>query len=354
MVTDVTDSNPADPKIPPFRSIEEVAQFYLLSPAPLPSLAEDFKAPPIIKSIDEQLGVLERRQELLLPDLRSFDSLAVFSDYSDKKRKDSDYKVYTLLFTSVGILQPVSEQLRKVRCKHQLPLGKELVYKDLRFGPLRRALSEVMQVADQIPGLLFSLVVHKNVQSFFAESPRGVAQELDKIGGFKFLPDVAETTLRLVHFIAYFSRVFGERDQKFFWMTDNDAIVANSEATTKLQALLASMIDHYCEHRFSLQAIATPFDKKEQLLEGLDFDAMLGVCDLVAGVLGPVLTQWRKGGPIQVKPGGIDIVHVLTYQSVFLKKLVILVEPTVNSGLTTSVVSFTDQDSPKKGEVVLV
>ena len=72
----------------------------------------------------------------MLPDLSSFNSLAIFSDYS-AEQKWSEHRTYSFLVTGDGITGHHSKLIREIRDVHGIPPLKEIAYKDLGYGPVR-------------------------------------------------------------------------------------------------------------------------------------------------------------------------------------------------------------------------
>ena len=119
---------------------------------------------------------------------------------------------------------------------------KEIAFKYFGNGPVKRSLSTYLETLNgYVPGLLFTLVVDKRIQSVFGpqENTTGVrlAQMLAEKGFGTVKPAIAEKTLRIVHTSAFLTTLLGHAGQNIFWMSDHDATCANTEMHNRLLAL---------------------------------------------------------------------------------------------------------------------
>jgi len=332
----------------------EVARRYFLQEPRLPHFPANFDTFPILRSLDELLSLRHTQRNLLLPDLSSFNSLAIFSDYSGEQ-KGSEYRTYSFLVTGDGATGHYSEVIREIRDANGIPPLKEIAYKDLGYGPVNRSLTAILDAADQIPGLLFTLAVHRDVASLFKKSPRDVSQLLSAQGSLALPPAVAEKSLRIVLFLVYLGSLLGRDGQRIFWFSDQDDIISDKARTNNLLRIFDGAPSAISQTKFSGGGLASQAPKSKRSTSDLkiDVDALLSIPDLFAGVLIPVLSQWRNDEPKTVKSGAGKIIEMLCHQGVFLKKLVYLIEPHPE-GMSGSILDFKDNSEAAGNRTVIL
>ena len=76
----------------------------------------------------------------MLPDLSALDNrtVGIFSDYGGED-SSSRFFIYSFLVCAFGSLEPFKQQMAALRAKSDIR-GKEIAFKDFRWGPLRRML----------------------------------------------------------------------------------------------------------------------------------------------------------------------------------------------------------------------
>jgi hypothetical protein len=337
------------------KTISDIARLYCLLEPKLPHLPQSLDAAPVLRLLDDQLSQRHAQGRLLLPKLSSFSSIAVFSDYGGE-HKGSEYRTYSFLVTGDGATGPYSEEIRKIRDSYGIPHFKEIAYKDLGYGPVNRSLRALLAAAETLPGLLFTLVVHKNVDSLFGKNLREVSQWLLNSGSIELPPAVAEKSLRVVYFAVYLSSLLGRNGQGLFWFSDQDDIVADKIRTDNLLRIWSAAIGNYSQTDFPKGGLLVQSPKAKRPQEAsrsIDVESLLSVPDLFAGVLVPVITQWKKGEPKIVKSGAGQIVEMLCHQGIFLKKLVFLIEPHPG-GMSGSLLDFTDNSKNAENKMVIL
>lgn len=297
------------------------------------------KLPRYFTCWNELLEGLRKDGKLHLPNLRLADSLAVFTDYSNKKTARSLYDTYAFLFTDFGMIRPFSEKIAQIRKTRGLRANFEFSYKRLADGRAANAMHEFMREVDALPGLLLVLAVPRNVQSLFGAT-RKEALDHQVAAGFASTPKVvAETTFRVVHLLAYFLALLGREGQKLLWMTDNDDIAANSRVANQLRTMYGNALNGLCPGRFEIVGFATQFGPESEPT-GVDFDAMLSIPDLFAGSVASALTQLDRGPTIKMKEGTDSVVRVLCHQGVFLKKMILRADAIDRQGVDVSHVQW--------------
>ena len=96
----------------------------------------------LIRLIDSYFQSQSENRELLLPELKTYgnQSISIFSDYGGEHSK-SKYHSYSFLFCGWNHSYRAKQKFEEVRKRHTLE-QKEISFKDLRFGPLQRALDD--------------------------------------------------------------------------------------------------------------------------------------------------------------------------------------------------------------------
>lgn len=262
---------------------------------------------------------------LLLPDLSALanSTVGIFSDYSGED-SSSKYYTYSFLICAYGSLDPFRSEMKKVRAKCGLG-DKEIAFKYFGMGAIQRALPAYLNALnDQVPGLLFTLVVEKKIVSLFGPSSnstlRTLSQLLEQHGFGKLKPRVAEKTLRVVHTAAYLTALLGHDGQKVFWMSDKDATCANAEAHKRLLRLYQTVLGHYTMRQHPLIGGALPLEPCST-----DFLDLLSASDIAAGTAGQYFTGRDDVGKqdVYVKEGADKVLMWLAYDAMALKKLCI-------------------------------
>lgn len=228
---------------------------------PLLPSSSGFVFPSLTRELDILLTTYEQRKKLLLPELRNHDdAIAVFSDYSGE-HSDSKYYIYTFLAIAHGALFGFAEQMEDIRRQHfQAKYDKEISYKDIQWGGIKRSLKDYLRLADRMPGLLLTVVMDKRIKSFFSDDSKMVGETLINAGFGVWKPRVAEKLLRITHLMTYIIALLSKDGQKIFWMTDHDSIAEcdNMHASK----IVSSLLPDYGRKKHGLFGFATPFAER--------------------------------------------------------------------------------------------
>jgi hypothetical protein len=305
-----------------------------------PASGEQFST--LIESVDHLLTVSNRKRELLLPDLTAFNnkSIGVFSDYSGEGA--GRYNVYSILICGMNMASGFHDRVVKVRADHALG-DKEISFKDLNMGQMRRAMPEFLEAADQLPGLLYTVAVDKRIRSVFGsepDSPKKIAKILEDVGLGTRSHKTAEKLMRIVHLVAYFVALLSTDKQNVFWMTDHDEISPTIEQHQQLMELcFGRVLPFYLqpETKFEIMGGALPFDERS-----VEMNDRLSLPDLVAGVIGDYLTKRDTQGPedIRIKEAAGDVLLWLTKPGIGLKKICTFLRPGSNGLIERGALSF--------------
>ncbi len=180
---------------------------------------------------------LDRTYEQILPDFREARTLLLGSDYSGES-PDAPYLVYSILITSLeswANWEPVRLRIRK----EHLSDSRRMSFKRLKDGQRRRALSPLLQAANSLDGLCFSVVVNKQCGSVFAARPPLDLNNPQFASYLKWKTDVLERAFFIVHIISVLIAGLAVPGQNVMWFTDEDSIAANDERVRELTQLFA-------------------------------------------------------------------------------------------------------------------
>jgi hypothetical protein len=282
----------------------------------------------------------DKEGKLLIPDLSALcnTTVGIFSDYAGEST--GKYYTYTFLVCAFGSLGPFKEQMSALRIKYDLP-NKEIAFKDFRMGPLRRMLPAYLRLVDQfVSGLVFTLVVEKNIPSLFGpglETRQKLITTLEEEGYGPATPKVAEKLFRITHIVAFLVALLGHQGQKIFWMTDHDAIGATPAKHTRLLSILTKVLPLYTSKSFSFLGGAQPFESRA--LEYLD---LLSLADVSGGSIAEILTNIDDVGheKAHIKEGGQHVLRWLCHDSVTLKKFSMIVRHDANRVVGYGTVNF--------------
>jgi len=258
------------------RQVELLANELILKDIPLPLIGTEAQVPEISRIIEDHLIKLKNRNNLMLPKLFYHnETINIFSDYSGDS-KGSLYYTYSFLFSAYQPINFFFDRMTKIRKKHGLeePFV-EISFKELHYGPIKRALKDYLVAANNlIPGLLLTIVIDKKVDSVIGPNNKNTLQELQEtmdtqgLGNWK--KKVSEKVLRVLNIIGYFCALLSQEGQNLFWMTDNDEIVPNKEKLNFVLELLGRILHNYAPNRYNHIGAAIPVfyedsDHKNQL-----------------------------------------------------------------------------------------
>lgn len=296
-------------------------------PNDIPSLYNSTKENiPFLSAINNYFKAEALKKSLLLPNLRGnqHKSIAIYSDYGGE-HKESNYYTYSILVCGYDdrIAFPVT--MKDIRKKFKIG-DREIAFKKFDSVSLRNAIPHYLKAADNLViGLLFTLIVSKNVSTLFGKKESDtleLVKILQKNDLGKWRPKVAEKLLRITHLTAYLIGLLCEKDQKIFWMSDQDEIApANSQNNVRMN-LLQRILPIYTKNKFNCFGGAVPFQQRS--VAHLDF---LSLTDVVAGSIESYFTKSNAGGKKAfVKKGADEVLSWLAHDGVSLKKKTFLID----------------------------
>lgn len=331
------------------RQITRLANDLSMKDIPLPVLRHDLHGEysTLIESIEYLLLASHGRRDLFLPDLTAFENqtIGIFSDYAGEG--SGNYFVYSILICAFNVRANFHAQVREIREQFGLA-SKEIAYKDLRMGQMRRALPRYLAAADLIPGFLCTVAVDKHIKSVFQADDRdikrlGALLEGEDLGTWK--PAVAEKLLRVTHMAAYLVALLGSDGQKVFWMSDNDAICPTEHLHSKVLQVFSRLVSMYARPgcTFCKLGGAVPFVPRD-----IDFNDLLSLPDLAAGVFGDYLSKSETlpHDEITAKEGTETILPWLGHQGIGLKKFCAFIREAPNGSIERARVEISSRSSP--------
>lgn len=258
----------------------------------------------------------------LLPDFSNDKSLFILSDFSGE-HKEADYNTYSILICSADKRSVFEEKSMELRKKHKLDdPWKEYGFKDLRYGPIKRSLSEFLNLTNKyIHGLLLTISIDKNIKSCFGsdrkESHKKIQDILSKNNLGKWKGHDAEKVLRVCHAISVLMAVLGYSGQKILWLCDNDSI--NEEGKnrdfTHTQQIFCHCLSMYSDNLYENYGFAKPFEKDSGTTD------LLSITDLAAGTIQEILQNKLKNKEIALTKEREALVRWMGRESQFLCKL---------------------------------
>lgn len=271
-------------------------------------------------------GVLKSIPEL--PDFSDDSKIAVMSDYGGE-HGDARYSTYSFLFVALDKNGPFQTHMQALRQKHKIhDPSSEFKYKDLKYGPRSRALTEYLELIDNlIHGAVVTVAIDKKIGSVFGMTKRAaytsITQQLEEGGFGKWTGHVGEKVLRVLHILGALTAATTYDQQRLLWYSDTDQINedAKDRSFADTQKLFGSIGAMYMTHGFDVLGFGKSFVEKGYL------DDLLSVPDLAAGMLQDLLTAQDTGNDI---PGGNEKLMVqkwLATPAKFLSKIHVRIAP---------------------------
>jgi len=257
-----------------------------------------------------------------LPDFNSDKGIFIMSDFGGE-HKGADYSTYAFLILSADKRFVFEKHVKDLREKYSLddPF-KELNYKDLRYGPIKRALSEYLELVDKyIHGALVTVSIDRNIETVFGlnkqESHKQIVEYLSDNGFHGWKGKEAEKLLRVLHPLCMFISILGHSGQKTLWLCDNDTINEDGKVRSfdDTQKIYGNVLKMYCDYKFDILGFAKPF-KNDPLTSDL-----LSVTDFAAGTIQDILQSHIKQKDDLGNDTKIKLVEWMAKKSNFLSKI---------------------------------
>ena len=229
--------------------------------------------------LDAEFARLDGKYPNLLPDLRSASTILLGSDYSGES-PDRPYVVFSFLMTSLASWERWELERRRVRDTHLSDL-RRMSFKRLTDGQRRRALRPLLEAADELQGLSFSIAVSKRCDTVFAASPPLDLSNPEFAVYRKWKPAVLEKAFFVVHVLGVLLGGLATLGQDVIWFTDEDNIAANDDRVRELTQLFAWIGSQYLE--FDLGHLRCGTSRSDD--GSRQIEDYLAIPDLIAGAL---------------------------------------------------------------------
>lgn len=335
-------------RIPP-KELIELAKQLTLHEVNLSVVPDNDDFPWFIREFQKLLIEQQARHELLLPNIRdNNESIAVFSDYGGES-SDSKYLTYSFLICAWNQTGPFNKAMEALRNNSGLndPF-KEIAFKDLRYGPIRRSLKQYLaNLSNLVNGYLLTVVIEKSVGTIFGNDRKDTHEFLKRTlgeNGFgTWKPDIAEKIFRITHFAAYLVALLSKKGQKVLWMTDHDSIAPNHERFMDVLNLFNQFLNHYCNHELSTIGGALPFKERSA-----DFLDLLSAKDMVAGSVEHYFSHVQEGTAVPfIKDDVNNVLRWLSGQGVSLKRNSMIIRKKEGNFLCSGLNFIIDDPDPE-------
>ena len=232
---------------------------------------------PFIRALDDLIEQRKTSGSLALPSFE--DGMAIFTDYSGENREGSTYVfsffVFDVTYDHIAFGDAMAE-LRNTIFKPNCE--KEISWKGRNHHTIKKVLPQFLAVVEQTRGFLLTLVFENGVKNaFYGLSDVDLSNELKVIGG-DYAPHIARKLLIILHTVSYLISILSRPDRPVTWVTDQDAVVANSDVWKCTLDTFGHVVNQYCPHGLSFLGCS---DSKHIP----EFKDHLSVPDLAAGVM---------------------------------------------------------------------
>lgn len=233
----------------------------------------------IFEVLDANFSKLDNSHEQSLPDFSDATTLLLGSDYSGES-SPVPYLVYSFLLASLETWAKWEPKRLQVR-QDYLSDSRRMSFKRLGDAQRQRALLPLLEAANSIRGLSFSVAINKRCDSLFSKRIPLDLNNADFAAYRKWKPAVLEKAFLIVHFLAFLLAGLARPGQNALWFTDEDSIAANDERVRELTNLFGWITSKYLTFDLGHCRCGTSrCDDGSKQIE--DF---LAIPDLVAGAL---------------------------------------------------------------------
>lgn len=284
------------------KEMTKFANLNVLRNPTLPSRQSTEWMPPIVAAvrsgIEAMLPSRPRKlpQELFLPDLREYESLSLYCDFAGDGGEGT-HAAYSFLLCAFSP-RGFTDRMQRIRGRFRLGT-REIAYKNLsRQAGIRAALPEYFWALDNlVPGFLLTVSVpHEMTNMIMNQDGEDelLVRELSAVSAVCWKPHVLQKALRVFHLGAFMISLLCREGQKLFWMSDNDAVIANRDLHRLAAAVFLPLIDDYCRFKLDKFAFAPPFEDRSDMTH-ID---LLSATDLAAGVFRQIVARLEGRNPV--------------------------------------------------------
>jgi hypothetical protein len=280
----------------------------------------------------KDLAMMGQKYANGLPDLRATKNLLIGADYSGEDGK-APCVVYSLLMTSIEAWAEWEPKRLQVRRTH-FSDSRRMSFKKLSDKQRAQALLPILNAADSLDGLIFSIAISKQCPSVFSASPPLDLRNPQFAAYRKWKPSVLDKAFLILHLSGLLIGGLAEAGQDLLWFTDEDSIAANDQRVSELTQLFAWISSLYLSFEMGRCRCGTSRCDNGTL----QIEDFLAIPDLVAGALSeqfainansppmPSGVFWVQRGDFSEKTQRITWWFADAGQA--LKRLVCVVDPT--------------------------
>lgn len=233
----------------------------------------------IFKIINADIVRMVAQNPTSFPDLRQASTIFIYSDYSGE-HSGSKYQILSFLIADLSRCQQWEKDRQELRIKY-LSNNRRMSFKQLNDKQRQRALKPFLKATNSIPGLVFTVAIDSNIKTLFeGSSPLDLNNpEFDEFKSWK--PKVLEKAFRTVHFISFLLAGLSRTNQNLIWITDQDAIAANSNRLKQLTNLFGWVVSSYLT--FDLGHIRCGTTQSDN--GTMEIEDLAAIPDIIAGAL---------------------------------------------------------------------
>lgn len=243
-------------------------------------------------TFSKNISNLEKCRSIVLPDIRWCRTLFLGSDYGGE-HQTARYQVLAYLLVCLdGCVD--WESKRSALRNRFLKDGRRISYKNLGDKKRQIVLPRFLKAADSIPGLLFVLLIDKNIESLFQTSGKFPLDSENFKEFSHWNVDSFEKLMRVVHFASFFVAGLSAPYQDLLWFTDEDAIVPNDDRLYDVVEIFKRVSSHYLQHNLKHIKIGTTRSDTGKR----DIEDLVSIPDLVSGAICEIMSSYKRSGDI--------------------------------------------------------
>lgn len=233
----------------------------------------------LMNSISNLVHQVEASQGSPLTSVRNGPNLILCCDFSGQ-HSSAKYECYSFLLADSIYLWLWDEFRKKLRIKY-LPQRRRVSFKNLNDRYRQKALIPFLRASNCIPGVLFSFLIDKNIESLFEKKGKLDLSDPEYKNYKHWKPSVFEKILRIAHFGSLILACMSAPNQNILWISDEDEIAPNKKRLVEVCKIFEHHSNHYLPHLMGKSKFGTA-----QCDDGsLFIEDLLAIPDLVAGTL---------------------------------------------------------------------
>jgi hypothetical protein len=215
------------------------------------------------------------------------------SDYSGD-HKSSAFKSYAYLIVDTANSPQWFRAIERVR-DQILPDGRRMAFKKLNDRVKMSALGPFLEATNEISGHLVGVVLPKSYRLMTtSQTLLAKWRDLPGLKG-KWTDQSFEAMCRTAHMFVLLVSLWSRPMTNVTWITDEDEIVANEDRLDDMQQFAARLTSIFTHHPLGIFAMNTTAIHHPER----DFEDLVAIPDLAAGMLAEVAGKLVKDGQIQ-------------------------------------------------------